>query len=147
MNPVGLLDRSASVQLNTQTQHLQELETTDPCAVLISAQLHGLSGGFQPLARVGVRNAQRQAVKACCIDDDRRAIELEVDAAHLVGIDGAEPVQRHAAGQCIERHLLEKARCVSCLLHHFRTQTFGQSGITRQAAEVEVNTGVQQVLG
>ena len=125
---------------------MQELETTDPGAVLVSAQLQGLAGGFQSLARVGVGNAQRQAVQTCRVNDDRRAIELEVDAALVVGVDGATPVQRHAARQCIERHLLEKARSLSGRLHHFRTQTVGQSGISRQAAEVEVNTGVQQVL-
>ena len=86
-------------RLHAQAQHLQELEGADPGLAFARIDLQRGAHGFQALARAGGIHALRQRVQPRGIDEDHRAVELEIDpfvGALALRVEGAAPVQRAA---------------------------------------------------
>ncbi len=137
-------------QLHLQAQHLQELEAARPRPRSPAAGTPMRpADGREALARVGGSHAMGQRVQPRRIDEDRRALQLQVD--HLAAVDALrsrppQPVQRRSVAQRVERHLLHEARQSTRPAPTSSAAAGPASASPASRAQVEVDAGIEQVL-
>ena len=141
--------RRVAGHLHTQAQQLQVLERRHPGLRLGGGHAQRGGGTFQPLPRAGGGHAGGQRQHARGLDEERTALQLQVDdvvAVDALRVDTAVPVQRRPVLQRVDGQLAQEAGRGCRLLHDQRRQRRRERRVAGDGPQVEVDAGGQQVL-